>query len=134
MKGTKVFLIILYFIRVLEFPLIPLEKFLLKDISNNISAYKGRSVTLKLRLKRIDNVFDKLTFYDRKNYDIIFDITELKTDEEFKRYLLNIHEGMNYFVKFIVRKVDDFGNIIGDLISFEPVALLKLPEGLRNNE
>ena len=109
------------------------DEVLLSDIARNIIDYKNKTVILKLRFKYIDNKFDKIVFYDNKNYDIVFDISKDK-ENKLKREILNLHEGMEYIVRFIVKNVGDFDNIVGELISFEPVLLFKLPEGLANDK
>ncbi len=105
------------------------EKILLQDIVDKIESYKGKEVKLKLKLKNLDPVFDLLFFYDRKNNDIVFDISEIKKKDQFKRQILNLHEGMEYLVIFIVKDVGNIGEIIGEIISFKSFVLLKLPEG-----
>jgi hypothetical protein len=104
------------------------EKIILNDIAGNINNYKNKTITLKLKLKILDTTFDKLVFYDRKNIDIIFDITELKKNKAFQKQALNLHQGLEYHVVFTVRELTDKNNIIGDLKSFSPVIFSRLPD------
>lgn len=110
-------------------PLLYAEEILLEDIARNIEKYRNKTVTLELRLKRIDRIFDKIVFYDSKNHDIIFDLSEYKKGDSFKREILNLHEGMVYLVAFTIKDVGNIGDIIGELLSFEIAILKKLPEG-----
>jgi hypothetical protein len=103
------------------------ENIILNDIAGNISNYKNKTITLRLRFKNMDTTFDKIVFYDRKNIDIIFDIAELKKERAFKKQALNLHEGLEYYVVFIVKELTGKNNVIGDLKSFSPVILSKLP-------
>ena len=105
------------------------KRILLREVVKNIEDYRNKIIVLKLKLKHIDRIFDKLTFYDSKNNDIIFDISKVIKEDRFNRQILNLHEGMEYLVRFNVKGVGDFGSIIGELISFEPLVLLKLPGG-----
>ncbi len=105
------------------------EKVILQDIVKKIESYKNKKITLKLRLKNFDSIFDKLIFYDRKNNDIVFDISIIKKKKEFQSQVLNLHEGMEYLVNFTIKDVGNIGEIIGDLISFKPLVLFKLPDG-----
>jgi hypothetical protein len=101
----------------------------LRDIARKIDAYRDKEITLRLRFKNIDYTFEKITFYDRKNIDIVFDVSRHIKDKKFKQHTLNLHEGMEYNVNFIVKDVGNNGDVLGDLISFTPLALLKLPDG-----
>ncbi len=105
------------------------ENILLKNIAGNIEKYKNKEIKLKLRLKKTDLIFEKITFYDRKNHDIVFDISKNKTNRQFRKELENIHNGMEYLVLFKVNDVSGSGYIIADLISFRPYLLNFLPEG-----
>jgi hypothetical protein len=103
------------------------ENLILNDIAGDISNYKNKTVTIKLKLKNLDSVFDKIVFYDRKNIDIVFDIAELKKEEAFRKQALNLHQGLEYYVVFTVKELTAKNNVIGDLRSFSPVILSKLP-------
>ena len=82
---------------------------------------------MTLRLKNLDTVFDKIIFYDRKNFDIVFDISELKKQKAFKKQVLNLHPGLEYNVIFKVKGLIEENIVTGELESFNPVILSKLP-------
>lgn len=107
---------------------------LIRDIAGKIDSYRNKTITLKLRMKNLDEIFHKLTFYDRKNYDIVFDISELEKKDEFKLQMLNLHRGAEYIVKFTIKGRTDSEEIIADLIEFSPYLLLKLPEGINKTK
>jgi hypothetical protein len=44
-------------------------------IISEIDNYKDKTVTLQLRLKHLDRIFEKITFYDSENIDVEFDIS-----------------------------------------------------------
>ena len=101
----------------------------------NADQYNNKRLILKLRLKNIDNTFNKIVFYDRKNYDITFDISEIKKTNRFKKQALNIREGLEYIVEFIIKDIlKETGFISGELINFQPDVLFKLPEGVKNQK
>lgn len=131
MKVKIVILLIFLFVLRLDFYIFSLddERMQLEDIAKNVENYRNKITTLRLRLKNFDNIFEKLIFYDQNNNDIIFDISSLKMKDQFKREILNLHEGMEYLVSFIVKDVVDSVEIEGELVSFKPIILLKLPEG-----
>lgn len=104
------------------------KNLLLNDIAGNITSYQNKTITLTLRLKNIDATFDKIAFYDRKNNDIIFDIAELKKTKQYKKEAQNLHQGLEYNVTFIVKNVTKHRIIMGDLLSFQPLILSKLPD------
>ncbi len=105
------------------------EDILLNDIAVNISKYKGTTLTLRLRLKYLDAVFNKLVFYDRKNTDIEFDVETAMKDKKDGNAFLNLHNGMEYLVTFTINDIGKMGVLIGELGEFVPLALLRLPEG-----
>jgi hypothetical protein len=100
---------------------------LLAVIAGNIAAYQSKTVTLRLKLKHVDRIFEKITFYDRKNIDIEFDISSKKIKERIAADMLNIHEGMEYNVTFVVEKAGTLGAIIAELKGFKPVFLDAVP-------
>lgn len=104
------------------------EETLLSDIAKGGDKYRGGTITLKLRLKNIDLLFGKITFYDRKNHDIAFDIAGLREDPKFLKDTERLHEGMEYLVTFTVRRVKEDGQIEADLAGFAPALLRKLPD------
>ena len=100
---------------------------LLGDIAANISSYKNKTVTMKLRLKNIDRIFERITFYDSKNMDIEFDISSPAAKEKLKPSLINSHEGMEYIVVFTVKDIGNLGKLTTDLENFSPAILKSLP-------
>ena len=102
---------------------------LLSDISSNAEKYKLKDLTLRLRLKHIDRIFEKIIFYDRKNHDIEFDISGRDRKKRLERNMRDLHEGMYYFVTFTVQKAGAAGEIVAELVGFRPVFLDKIPEG-----
>ena len=107
--------------------IIDTKNMLLSEIAAKIGEYKNKTVTLRLKFKYADRIFEKISFYDRKNNDIIFDIVELKKTNQFKKEVQNLHQGLEYNVTFIVKNVTKYGIIMGDLLGFQPVILSKLP-------
>jgi hypothetical protein len=100
---------------------------LLSDIAANIASYKAKTVTLRLRLKYVDRTFERITFYDRKNHDIEFDISSRRVKKRIAADMRDLHEGMEYFVTFTVEKIDGAGGIIAELQGFKPVILEYMP-------
>jgi hypothetical protein len=100
---------------------------LFKEIISDITAYKNKTISMKLKLKNIDTIFEKITFYDPKNIDIEFDFSSKELQKKLQNDFLNLHEGMDYIVVFIVKDEGNLGRIIADLESFKPAILEKLP-------
>jgi hypothetical protein len=100
---------------------------LLADIAANSAAYKSKTITARLRLKHVDRTFERITFYDRKNHDIEFDISSRRIKKRIAADMRDLHEGMEYFVTFMVEKTDGAGGIIAELQGFRPVILEYLP-------
>jgi len=46
----------------------------LTSIVQSIDQYKGKSVLMIMKLRDVDYVMEKITFYDSDNIDIVFDI------------------------------------------------------------
>jgi uncharacterized secreted protein with C-terminal beta-propeller domain len=105
------------------------QNILLNDIARDIASYKEKTVTLKLKFKFADNIFNKIYFYDSKNIDIVFDISVLKTGDSFRRDMVNLHQGLDYLVTFTVKDVGALGLLTGELQGFTIYALTRLPEG-----
>jgi hypothetical protein len=99
----------------------------LYELSDNIENYKNKQVTMILKLKRYDTVFQVITFYDKKNHDITFDCLDLQKATWFMQQKLNLHPGMEYTVTFTVKGVGNLKEVIAELNYFEPVILQKLP-------
>lgn len=100
---------------------------LLMEIAASINAYKTKTLTLRMRLKQVDRIFEKITFYDSKNHDIEFDISSKETKKRLAADMLNVHQGLEYNVTFTVRDAGSAGNVIADLKGFKPVILDALP-------
>jgi hypothetical protein len=97
----------------------------LNNIAANINSYKNQRVTMILRLKNIDLIFEKIVFYDIKNVDVSFDFSGDKK-KPLSSYFLNAHQGLQYRVIFKVTGKGSLGLIHGDLISFKPIVLDKI--------
>jgi len=123
-----ILLLILFFLFLSALPVFSEDSPLnLKEITNNFDSYKDKTVTMKLRLMYVDNVFKKIYFYDKKNYKITFDFSDKEVNKRLSVFFINAHEGMKYFVVFKVLGKGSLGLIVGDLISFKPVVLNLLP-------
>lgn len=120
-------LLILSILMCIILPISAAEKKRLAEISSQIDSNKGKELSLVLRLRNFDKLFEKITFYDDANNDISFDITGYAKLKKWKPYIRNIHEGAYYNVTFIVKDLDASGLILADLISFTPEYLDKLP-------
>jgi hypothetical protein len=107
--------------------IIDIQYVLLSDIAAKIGEYKNKTVTLRLKFKYADRIFEKISFYDRKNNDIEFDISSKETKKLIIRDMLNLHEGMGYLVTFTVRNIGKNSELIADLLSFKPAVLDSLP-------
>ncbi|MCX8123051.1 MAG: hypothetical protein N3F66_02680 [Spirochaetes bacterium] len=99
----------------------------LYELSDNIDNYKNKQITMILKLKRYDTVFQVITFYDKKNHDITFDCIELLQKPWFIQQKLNLHPGMEYNVTFTVKGVGNLKEVIAELKYFEPAIVNKLP-------
>lgn len=100
---------------------------LISEITVDIESYKNTVLTLDLRLKYVDRVFEKIVFYDSENADVEFDISGKAKRDELYSSLINIHEGMLYRVKFTVIGAGALGGLAGDLHEFTPVILDLIP-------
>ncbi len=100
---------------------------LFKEIITDITAYKNKTISMKLKLKNIDYIFEKIIFYDPKNIDIEFDFSSKELQKKLKNDFLNAHEGMDYIVMFTVKDSGNLGRITADLESFKPAILDILP-------
>ncbi|PKL16423.1 MAG: hypothetical protein CVV49_16280 [Spirochaetae bacterium HGW-Spirochaetae-5] len=104
------------------------ENILISEIIADIDNYKNRVVTVNLRLKYIDKIFERIVFYDGENADIEFDISGKEKRKQLAGNLMNIHEGMIYRVKFTAIGAGAIGGLTGDLHGFIPVIFDKIPE------
>lgn len=100
---------------------------LLKEIISDINSYKNKTISMKLKLKNIDSIFEKITFYDSKNNDIEFDYSSKELQSKLKNDFLNLHEGMEYIVVFRIKDAGNLGRISANLESFIPAILELLP-------
>ena len=100
---------------------------LIFEIIADVDNYKNKEVTLNLRLKYIDRIFEKIIFYDSENADIEFDISGKEKRKELSDNLINIHEGMLYRVRFSVIGAGTIGGLTGDLHEFVPLIIDKIP-------
>jgi hypothetical protein len=99
----------------------------ISEIISDIDTYRNKPVTMNMKLKHIDRIFEKIIFYDSENIDIEFDISAKDVKKRLEKDMLNIHEGMLYRVTFIVTGTGNLGGLIGNLQSFTPVFLEKIP-------
>jgi hypothetical protein len=104
------------------------EKIIISEIITNIDNYRNKTLTVNLKLKYIDRIFEKIIFYDSENVDVEFDISGKIKRKALSADLLNIHEGMLYSVKFTVIGTGTLGGLTGDLIEFTPLIFDKIPE------
>ena len=102
---------------------------LLSEIASGIESYRTKTITLRLRLRNIDRTFGRIVFYDRKNVDITFDVSDDAMTGRISVDMLNAHEGLEYFVTFTVVKVGALGELVGTLVGFQPVLAEAIPEG-----
>ncbi|PKL38095.1 MAG: hypothetical protein CVV44_13085 [Spirochaetae bacterium HGW-Spirochaetae-1] len=100
----------------------------LSRIAADIEQYRDKETTMKLKLKYVDAIFEKIIFYDANNHDIVFDISDKKKRKMLRNQLLTIHEGMDYYVTFLVRGKGALDMIIADLVDFKPVIMSYIPE------
>ncbi len=107
----------------------PDQDVLVRDIIREPASYQGKTLNLKMRFKNLDEVFNTITFYDRKNLDITFDFEIQRTMPEYRNEILNLHRGLEYIVTFVVNGVSEQGIIEAELVGFKPDCLLKLPDG-----
>ena len=104
-----------------------LQPVALVDIADHIDKFKNKQLSIILRLKQIDYVFEKIVFYDKNNHDIIFDFSDKKLKKKIKDFNKSLHEGLKYKVSFKVLDVAGDEYILGELITFSPVFLDKIP-------
>ncbi|MFC1668849.1 hypothetical protein ACFL20_00535 [Spirochaetota bacterium] len=130
MNILKVFLILIFVFHAFDGSFLLSQKqedVLIQDVIGNVQKYKKKILTLKLKLKMFDKVFEKIVFYDRKNQDIEFDISQKHIKKKIEADMLNLHEGMDYLVTFTVNGVGNLGGLIADLHGFKPVIMKIIP-------
>ncbi len=99
----------------------------ISKIVYEIDAYQNKPVSMTLKLKQVDRIFEKIIFYDSENIDIEFDISGKEAKKRLRKDMLNLHEGMEYRVSFRVTGTGNLGGLIGILESFTPLFLDKIP-------
>jgi len=97
-------------------------------IISEIDNYEDRTITLDLRLKHLDRIFEKIVFYDSENIDIEFDTSGKERKKALARDLLNLHEGMLYSVTFRVIGTGNLGGLLGEIEGFKPLVIDIIPE------
>ncbi|MCL2154858.1 MAG: hypothetical protein FWH53_04255 [Leptospirales bacterium] len=100
---------------------------LISDIIDDIDNYKNKTISINLKLKHVDKIFEKIVFYDTENIDIEFDISGKAKKKQLSKNLINIHEGMIYRVTFTVIGSGTIGGLTGDLHEFVPLIFDKIP-------
>ena len=106
----------------------------LGKIIAEIDSYKYRTVTLNLRLKHVDRIFEKIVFYDSSNIDIEFDISGKERKRALRDDLLNIHEGMLYSVTFRVIGTGNLGGLLGEVEGFKPLIIDLIPQNDKGSD
>lgn len=99
----------------------------LYELSENIDNYKNKNITMIMKLKYYDTLFQVITFYDAKNHDISFDCIDVMKQPWCLQQKNNLHPGMEYNVTFTVKGLGNMKEIIAQLQYFEPVILQKIP-------
>ena len=128
MKRLSVIFVILCFLNIMSSIFAEdTSQPLLNELAGASEEYEGKKITLILKFKTLDRIFNKIYFYDRKNIDIVFDIAIQSEMAEYTNEILNLREGMDYSVTFLFDGMGNIGLIKGELIRFTPVILSKLP-------
>jgi hypothetical protein len=99
----------------------------LNVINQSIETYRNREVTMLLRLKNIDYTMLRITFYDKDNIDVTYDIDRYEKNKRLLASMQNLHEGSRYLVIFTVREKDQNNMISGVLSEFKLYFIDKLP-------
>lgn len=99
----------------------------LTSIVQSIDQYKGKSVLMIMKLRDVDYVMEKITFYDSDNIDIVFDIAGYVKKPALKKSMRTILPGVNYRVKFIAHDTDPNGLLTGSIEFFWPEFTERLP-------
>jgi len=98
-----------------------------KELHEQAEIFSARQVEMILRLRNHDKLFERIVFYDEDNVDIVFEIPEWSKNKKMRKYYRNIREGALYRVTFLMKGKNQTGGVSGDLISFTPVYLEKIP-------
>ena len=125
-----VLLIILCAVSIINFNLIysqtqPLDS--LNAINKSMETYRNKEVTMLLRLKNVDYTMLRITFYDKDNIDITYDIDRYEKNKRLLESMQSLHEGSRYLVIFTVREKDQNNMISGVLSEFKLYFIDKLP-------
>jgi hypothetical protein len=127
LSKTVLILLIIYMIAVNSIDAQDKPENSLVAISSSIDSYKGRTLSMILRLRNTDYVMERIVFYDADNVDIVFDITGFRKNKKLKSCLLNAREGVRFSVNFIVREINPDGLVAGELMDFTPLFIEKMP-------
>lgn len=125
--NLKLNMTLCFFIIFLSLSFVSGNNLTISSIIAGIDSYKNKNVTMTLKLKNIDRIFEKIVFYDSENIDIEFDISDKELKKRLSKDMLNIHEGLSYTVTFYVTGTGHLGGLIGDLEGFKPAFLDKIP-------
>jgi len=107
--------------------LISEENMTLKALAQSVETYRGQEIEMLFRLRNYSEHFKTITFYDKNNHDIVFDISDRRKDKVIKSNLRTMHEGSIYRVIFTVEGIDSKGKIQGRIKSFTMELLERLP-------
>ncbi len=103
------------------------ENMTLKELAQSVETYRGKEIEIFLRLRNHSEHFKSITFYDRNNHDIVFDISDRRKDKLLKTNLRTMHEGSIYRVTFTVEGTDAKGKIQGRIKSFTMELIERFP-------
>ncbi len=121
------FIIIIAVCVLFSFSLISEENMTLKALAESVETYRGQEIEMLFRLRNHSEHFKTITFYDKNNHDIVFDISDRRKDKIIKSNLRTMHEGSIYRVIFTVEGIDSKGKIQGRIKSFTMELLERLP-------
>lgn len=103
------------------------ENMTLDKLAQSVETYRGQEIEMLLRLRNHSEHFKTVTFYDKNNHDIVFDISDRRKDKVIKSNLRTMHEGSIYRVTFTVEGTDAKGKIQGRIKSFTMELIERLP-------
>ena len=103
------------------------ENMTLDKLAQSVETYRGQEIEMLLRLRNHSEHFKTVTFYDKNNHDIVFDISDRRKDKVIKSNLRTMHEGSIYRVNFTVEGTDAKGKIQGRIKSFTMELIERLP-------
>jgi len=100
----------------------------LTPVISEVEKYNGKIIQMSMKLRDVDYVMEKITFYDSDNMDVVFDISGYnKRNSKLRKYMRNVIPGALYRVRFTVKSVDPDGALMGELESFWPEFSEKIP-------